>query len=152
MYLEVIPLMSPVCVLKSINSVYLIYDPTHEALLLGNLSAMEEANLAKEIAAAGAPGMQFLYMGFYIHTCQKMKYKGQYIPSFLLDPVRISTPPNRCYSHSGQHIRRTTVGILSRNVGNSSINFTTFRSPSRRGHQYPQMGKPVPRSRRKAQR
>jgi len=25
--------------------------------------------------------------GYYIHTCQKMKYKGEYTPSYLLDPV-----------------------------------------------------------------
>lgn len=28
--------------------------------------------------------------GFYIHTCPKMRYKADYQPSFLLDPVRVS--------------------------------------------------------------
>jgi arginine-tRNA-protein transferase len=28
-----------------------------------------------------------LYAGFYIHTCPKMNYKGQYHPSDLLDPI-----------------------------------------------------------------
>jgi hypothetical protein len=25
--------------------------------------------------------------GYYIHSCQKMKYKGEYSPSYLADPV-----------------------------------------------------------------
>jgi arginyl-tRNA--protein-N-Asp/Glu arginylyltransferase len=28
------------------------------------------------------------YTGYYIHTCAKMRYKGEYGPSYLLDPVR----------------------------------------------------------------
>ena len=31
--------------------------------------------------------MSWLYMGYYIRTCQKMRYKGEYAPSELLDPV-----------------------------------------------------------------
>jgi len=34
----------------------------------------------------GAPNMRYLYMGFYIHSCQKMRYKGEYSPSYLCDP------------------------------------------------------------------
>ena len=26
--------------------------------------------------------------GFYVHSCQKMRYKGEYHPSYLADPVR----------------------------------------------------------------
>lgn len=32
-------------------------------------------------------------MGFYIHTCPKMSYKGSYSPSFLLCPERLSWVP-----------------------------------------------------------
>jgi len=35
---------------------------------------------------AGASQMRFLYMGFYIHSCKKMRYKGEYLPSYLADP------------------------------------------------------------------
>ena len=31
-------------------------------------------------------------IGYYVHTCQKMKYKGDYSPSYLLDPVRLASP------------------------------------------------------------
>lgn len=29
--------------------------------------------------------------GYYIHTCQKMRYKAEYQPSQLLDPVSSQT-------------------------------------------------------------
>lgn len=68
------------------------------------LSALRELSLAREIHEAGIPDMRYLYMGkspgassvlmtlkppigFYIQSCQKMKYKGEYAPSYLLDPV-----------------------------------------------------------------
>ena len=39
------------------------------------------------------PALQDYYMGFYIHTCPKMSYKGSYTPSFLLCPERLSWVP-----------------------------------------------------------
>lgn len=32
------------------------------------------------------PELSNYYMGFYIHSCQKMRYKGKLVPSFLLCP------------------------------------------------------------------
>ncbi|UYV77284.1 hypothetical protein LAZ67_15000336 [Cordylochernes scorpioides] len=32
------------------------------------------------------PEIQYYYMGFYIHSCPKMRYKGQFHPSYLLCP------------------------------------------------------------------
>ncbi|KAF8222772.1 hypothetical protein L208DRAFT_1426287 [Tricholoma matsutake] len=72
----------PACV----SSVYFIYDQTWEQFSLGKLSALREVSLACEMHNAGAPQMGFLYMGFYIHSCQKMRYKGDYSPSYLADP------------------------------------------------------------------
>ncbi|KAG8992087.1 Arginyl-tRNA--protein transferase 1 [Tulasnella sp. 427] len=79
----------PYCV----SSVYLMYSPKWETHSLGKLSALKEIALAQEMSAYGAPGMGYLYMGFYIHTCPKMKYKGQYAPSFLLDPEEYTWCP-----------------------------------------------------------
>lgn len=63
--------------------------------------------MAREIREAGVLSMEALYMGeqgalyvshmtdriliigFYIHSCQKMRYKGEYSPSYLADPVRV---------------------------------------------------------------
>ncbi|PFH51424.1 hypothetical protein AMATHDRAFT_59176 [Amanita thiersii Skay4041] len=73
----------PFCV----SSVYFMYDSRWEGFSLGKLSAIREITLVQEMREAGAPEMEFLYMGFYIHSCQKMRYKGQYSPSYLVDPV-----------------------------------------------------------------
>ncbi|KAG8979202.1 Arginyl-tRNA--protein transferase 1 [Tulasnella sp. JGI-2019a] len=71
-----------------VSSVYLVYSPKMEEHSLGKLSALKEIALAQEMARYGAPGMGYLYMGFYIHSCSKMKYKAQYSPSFLLEPTK----------------------------------------------------------------
>ncbi|KAH8106110.1 arginine-tRNA-protein transferase [Cristinia sonorae] len=72
----------PTCV----SSVYFMYEKEWEKLSLGKMSALREISLANEIRTAGALEMGFLYMGYYIHTCQKMRYKGDYSPSYLADP------------------------------------------------------------------
>ncbi|KAL1739129.1 arginine-tRNA-protein transferase, partial [Schizophyllum fasciatum] len=66
---------------KCVSSVYFMYDNDWQAFSLGKLSAMREAALAKEMNDAGAKELAYLYMGkscFYIHSCQKMRYKGEY--------------------------------------------------------------------------
>ncbi|KAJ9120823.1 hypothetical protein QFC22_002757 [Naganishia vaughanmartiniae] len=71
-----------------VSSVYFVWDPDYAWASLGKLSALREAALAKEFHKAGMTDMGWLYMGFYIWTCQKMRYKGEYSPSYLLDPLR----------------------------------------------------------------
>ena len=44
----------------------------------GKLSAVREIMLARE------GGHGYHYMGFYVHSCPKMRYKGDYKPSELL--------------------------------------------------------------------
>ena len=48
---------------------------------MGKLSALREAALARE------GGYEWYYMGFYIHECVKMRYKAEYGPQMVLDPV-----------------------------------------------------------------
>ena len=38
--------------------------------------------------AVACPALRWYYMGFYIPTCHKMRYKGEYSPSDLLCPKR----------------------------------------------------------------
>ncbi|PPQ67826.1 hypothetical protein CVT26_007073 [Gymnopilus dilepis] len=71
---------------KCVSSVYFMYDKTWERFSMGKLSALREVSLANEMREAGAPNMGYLYMGFYIYSCQKMRYKGDYAPSYLADP------------------------------------------------------------------
>ena len=37
--------------------------------------------------------MTSYYLGFYIHSCVKMRYKGRYSPSFLACPETFSWQP-----------------------------------------------------------
>ncbi|KAG9317583.1 arginine-tRNA-protein transferase [Chiua virens] len=69
-----------------VSSVYFMYNAKWEKFSLGKLSALREASLAREIHDAGLFSLNALYMGFYIHSCPKMRYKGEYSPSFLADP------------------------------------------------------------------
>lgn len=69
-----------------VSGVYFMYSSKWEHCQLGKLSVLREAALAREIHAAGLDSMKWVYLGFYIHSCQKMRYKGDYAPSYLLDP------------------------------------------------------------------
>ena len=40
-----------------------------------------------------APELKYYYMGFYIHSCPKMRYKGQYVPSFISCPESYTWVP-----------------------------------------------------------
>ncbi|KAI1236146.1 hypothetical protein IHE44_0001420 [Lamprotornis superbus] len=71
----------PYCV----SSVYLYYDPDFSFLSLGVYSALREIAFTRQLYVQ-APDLCFYYMGFYIHSCPKMRYKGQYRPSDLLCP------------------------------------------------------------------
>ncbi|KAJ3892897.1 arginine-tRNA-protein transferase [Lentinula edodes] len=70
---------------ECVSSVYFMYDKDYEAYSLGKLSALKENVLAQELHAAGAPSLRYLYLGYYVHSCQKMRH-GEYQPSFLCDP------------------------------------------------------------------
>ncbi|KAI9056577.1 hypothetical protein FKP32DRAFT_1599303 [Trametes sanguinea] len=87
-----------------VSSVYFMYEKKWEKFSLGKLSALREASLAREIHEAGVQGMQYLYMGFYIHSCPKMRYKGDYAPSYLADPEEYTWfPLERCRSLLDQY-------------------------------------------------
>lgn len=63
-----------------VSGVYFVYHSDFEKWAFGKLSAMRETALALE------GGYRYYYMGFYIHSCAKMRYKGEYRPSYILDP------------------------------------------------------------------
>jgi hypothetical protein len=54
------------------------------------------------------PQLKYYYLGFYIHSCPKMRYKGEYEPSALLCPVT-----HRWVSEAGplQDARREEAGL-----------------------------------------
>jgi arginine-tRNA-protein transferase len=63
-----------------VSGVYLLYHSDFEQWQFGKLSALREAALALE------GGYKYYYMGYYIHSCVKMKYKGDYKTQHVLDP------------------------------------------------------------------
>lgn len=82
---------------QSLSSVYFFYDTDYEFLQLGKYSALWEIRYISEIIAKRLCGIEYYYLGFYIHTCGKMKYKLQYKPSELLcEKTRSWVPADAC--------------------------------------------------------
>ncbi|XP_060027139.1 arginyl-tRNA--protein transferase 1 isoform X11 [Erinaceus europaeus] len=82
----------PYCV----SSVYLYYDPDYSFLSLGVYSALREIAFTRQLHQKSAP-LSYYYMGFYIHSCPKMRYKGGYRPSDLLCPeTYVWVPIEQC--------------------------------------------------------
>ncbi|CAL1270382.1 unnamed protein product [Larinioides sclopetarius] len=79
-----------------LSSVYFYYDPDYSFLSLGTYAALREIAFTCELNKI-YPDLQYYYMGYYIHSCIKMRYKGQYVPSFLLCPeTYIFQPIEKC--------------------------------------------------------
>ncbi|GAB1191103.1 hypothetical protein APSETT444_000273 [Aspergillus pseudonomiae] len=82
---------------SGVSSVYILviraitdgrsYDPDYEQWEFGKLSAL------REIALSIEDSYQYYYMGYYIHSCQKMRYKGSFKPQYILDPESYTWDP-----------------------------------------------------------
>lgn len=72
---------------RCLSSKYLFWDPDLASLSLGKYSALQEIGWVKE-NQAHCPSLQYYYLGYYIHSCSKMRYKAAYRPSELLCPLR----------------------------------------------------------------
>ena len=57
-----------------ISSVYFYYEPKFSFLNLGVYSACKEIELTRQFVKE-IPEMKYYYLGFYVHTCVKMRYK-----------------------------------------------------------------------------
>ncbi|CAH8389714.1 unnamed protein product [Eruca vesicaria subsp. sativa] len=77
---------------KCLSSVYLFWDPDYAFLSLGKYSAIQEINWVRE-NQVHCPTLEYYYLGFYIHSCSKMRYKAAYRPSELLCPLRFQWVP-----------------------------------------------------------
>ena len=76
-----------------VSSVYLYYDSDFSFLSPGTLTSLFELALVRKIQAEMWPEIRFYYMGYYIHSCPKMRYKAKYSPSWLLCPVTYDWVP-----------------------------------------------------------
>lgn len=77
---------------KCFSSKYLFWDPDFAFLSLGKYSALQEIKWVQEMQKI-CPSLQYYYLGYYIHSCPKMRYKAAYNPSELLCPVRYQWIP-----------------------------------------------------------
>lgn len=75
-----------------LSSKYLFWDPDLAFLSLGKYSALQEIQWVQK-AHKFCPSLEYYYLGYYIHTCPKMRYKGAYRPSELLCPIRFQWVP-----------------------------------------------------------
>ncbi|CAC5411644.1 ATE1 [Mytilus coruscus] len=75
-----------------ISSVYLYYHPDYSFLALGTYTALQEIAFTRSLNKMDQE-LKYYYMGYYIHSCPKMVYKGQYYPSFLLCPETYTWQP-----------------------------------------------------------
>ncbi|KAI3470870.1 hypothetical protein Pfo_027533 [Paulownia fortunei] len=77
---------------KCLSSKYLFWDPDFAFLSLGKYSALEEIRWVSQNQLL-CPSLQYYYLGYYIHSCSKMRYKAAYRPSELLCPLRYQWVP-----------------------------------------------------------
>ncbi|KAJ6720561.1 ARGINYL-TRNA--PROTEIN TRANSFERASE 2 [Salix viminalis] len=77
---------------KCLSSKYLFWDPDFAFLSPGKYSALQEIGWVKE-NEVHCPSLQYYYLGYYIHSCSKMRYKAAYYPSELLCPLRYQWVP-----------------------------------------------------------
>uniref|UniRef100_A0A5K3FHY6 Arginyl-tRNA--protein transferase 1 n=1 Tax=Mesocestoides corti TaxID=53468 RepID=A0A5K3FHY6_MESCO len=86
-----------------LSSVYLFYDPKFAFLHLGTYSALREIALVRHFHRTYGPSVASFadftqyYMGFYIHSCVKMRYKALFSPSYLACPETYKwVPVEKC--------------------------------------------------------
>lgn len=65
------------------SSVYLFYHPSfsHDLVALGKFAILKEVEYTNQILK-----LPYYYLGYYIESCPKMRYKAEYKPSELLCP------------------------------------------------------------------
>ncbi|KAL6770140.1 ATE1 [Auxenochlorella protothecoides x Auxenochlorella symbiontica] len=73
-----------------ISSKYFFWDPDLAHLSLGKVSSLLEIEWIQQ-ARLVCPSLRYYYLGFYLHTCHRMRYKAEYQPSDLLCPI------NQCW-------------------------------------------------------
>ncbi|XP_077073585.1 arginyl-tRNA--protein transferase 1 isoform X5 [Siphateles boraxobius] len=57
-----------------VSSVYLYYHPDFSSLSLGTYSALREIGFTRQLQQQ-SPKLAYYYLGFYVHSCPKMRYK-----------------------------------------------------------------------------
>jgi len=107
-----------------VSSVYLYYDPDFSFLSLGTYTSLSEIAFVREMNLL-YPALQHYYLGFYIHSCQKMRYKGQFHPSYLCCPESFTWQP---IEPCRRLLDASPYSRLDPNLANSDANaFTSLK-------------------------
>ncbi|XP_055624972.1 arginyl-tRNA--protein transferase 1 isoform X2 [Toxorhynchites rutilus septentrionalis] len=77
---------------KCVSSVYFFYDPEYRFLSLGTYGSLRELAFTRKLYQQ-SESISNYYMGFYIHSCPKMRYKSNLSPSYLLCPEAYTWHP-----------------------------------------------------------
>ncbi|WKX89494.1 hypothetical protein Q1695_008839 [Nippostrongylus brasiliensis] len=95
---------------RCVSSKYLYYDPDYAFLSLGTYTALREIAFTRYVMKQ-RPEAKYYYMGYYISTCPKMRYKGKFRPSELLCDRTFQWVP---------------LDVCDRMLQNNCNNFTVF--------------------------
>jgi len=68
------------------QSIYFLFDPDYSHLSLGVIGVIKEIDYMKKIQRY-FPEFKYYYLGGYIQTCSKIRYKVDYDPAELLCPI-----------------------------------------------------------------
>ncbi|KAL3311046.1 Arginyl-tRNA--protein transferase 1 [Cichlidogyrus casuarinus] len=103
-----------------LSAVYFYYNPAYNFLQLGVFSALKEIEFVRELARKYGKNepryanFKQYCMGYYIHSCVKMRYKGRYKPSFLSCPETYRQVPIadciKMLEKNGKYSRFSDVG------------------------------------------
>ncbi|TMP73474.1 arginyltransferase [Pseudoalteromonas sp. S1609] len=63
------------CMDNAISAIYTFFDPDYEHFSLGTVMILQQLKFAKQ------QHKQFVYLGYQIDECDKMKYKTQFLPA-----------------------------------------------------------------------
>ena len=105
-----------------LSSVYLYYDTDYQFLDLGVLTAILEIEYAKSFHDLIDKNFKYYTMGFYSENVQKLRYKGFYYPTQILDRFTM----NFVYLHDVQNILKEGKHVqLSKEPKNPKYEFLT---------------------------
>ena len=105
-----------------LSSVYLYYDTDFQFLDLGVLTAILEIEYAKSFHDLIDKNFKYYTMGFYSENVQKLRYKGFYYPTQILDRFTM----NFVYLHDVQNILKEGKHVqLSKEQKNPKYEYLT---------------------------
>lgn len=106
----------------TVSGVYFMYHHDVEKWSMGKLSAL------REVAMAGEARYEYYYMGYYIHNCDKMRYKSAYRPQHVLDYETYQWSPLdqlRSLFDSRRYVSKTLAEQHTANTDISTLNGST---------------------------